>query len=74
MIEEKKKYTGEEVKKMFLEAQQKAVAKELEDLKKAGEKSDREVDPMMTFVISMQSMSAYANLFHILFKDKKEEE
>lgn len=74
MIEKDKNYTGEEVKKMFLEAQREAVAKELEDLKKAGEKSGEEVDPMMTFVISMQSMSAYGNLLHILFKDEKEEE
>lgn len=71
MIEEKKKYTGKEVKEMFLEAQKEAVKKEMADLKKAEDKAEGELDPMMKLMFSMQNMSAYASLYHILFKEEE---
>lgn len=74
MIEKDKTYTGEEVKKLFMEAQKEAVKKEMADLKKAEDKAEGELDPMMTLMFSMQNMSAYASLYHILFKDEKEDE
>ena len=74
MLEKNKTYTYDELKKIFIEAQREVIAKETSDLKKAEEKNGGEHDPMMAFVIGMQSMSACANLFHILFKDEKEEE
>lgn len=68
------KYTMEEFKKMYEEAEMMAIEKLDEDFTKATADKDVEKKGMHSFAFTMQNMLAMGMLKSILFKENKENE
>ena len=68
------KYTMEEFKEMFKEANHKTMEKLMGDYKTAGAQNNKEIDPMAEFAFSLQNSLVISVLEHYLFNEEEGEE
>lgn len=72
MIEKNRKYTYEELKRIYQEAQKVALDEMTSDMEKTIENENKNVDSFTKLMFSMQNMMATAALYRVLFKGEEE--
>lgn len=71
MIEKKKKYTYEELKKLFNIAEKKVWDELKEQMDKTKKENNQPIDGMSSFVFQLQNMLVTSKLESILFKGEE---